>query len=196
MNRSSSYTVNFVAACALLSILTMFITSFSQINRSLVKETRSRGVVSAGSGEASPAPDAFPALPAEEADKLAELMRTLQTSPTNADTLRRIGEIFIAAQDWARAEAFLSRAILSRPADIRPRYMLGISQYQQNKIDAAAATFEELLSIKDDPGAMYNLAIIYKYHTGQKDKAEDLLRKVIAFPGADADTINRAKAEQ
>lgn len=193
MNRSASYTASFVAACALLSLLAMFITSFSTMNRSLVKETRSRGVMSAGAGE-TPA-DGLASLPEGAADKLSELMSTLQSSPNNADALREIGEIFIAAKEWLRAEAFLSRAVLSRPADIRPRYLLGISQYQQNKIEAAANTFEDLVSIREDPGAIYNLAIIYKYHTGQKDKADELLRKIIATPGADADTVGRAKAE-
>ena len=135
------------------------------------------------------------ALTEQQADALTSLMRKLQTEPNNADVLTELGESFLMAKEWSRAEAFLNRAMMNRPADIRPRYMLGICLYQQEKMDDAAKTFEELLEIKADPAAMYNLAVIYKYHSGEKEKAATLLNRVVSSPDADVDTVNLAKKE-
>ena len=131
----------------------------------------------------------------EQVDELMEQMAKLKESPNDAAALLKTGEIFVAARDWKRAEVFLGRAVLSRPGDTRPRYLLGVCLYQQNKFDEASKAFEELLAIKEDPSAMYNLSIIYKYHMGRKADAEPLLRKIIASPEADADTVAKAKAE-
>lgn len=142
-------------------------------------------------------PDADPALSLTEqqADAMTGLMRRLQSNPTDADALTEIGEIFVMTQDWNRAEVFLTRAVLSRPGDIRPRYMLGVAQYRQERMDEAAKTFEELLAVKEDPAAMFNLAVICKYHLNRQDRAVELLRKVAASPEADADTVQKAKTE-
>ena len=202
MNRPASLNIMFVAVCIVFSLTGMFLASYFHNNFSAVKETRSRGIVSSRPEEASPGGAAAPLSGAAQADisekqasDLTELMGKLKSSPNDADALRQIGEIFISVQDWGRAEFFLGRAVLSRPKDIRPLYLLGICQYQQNKIEAAAKSFEDLLQIKEEPTAMYNLAIIYKRHAGKKAEAEALLRKVIAFPGVDADTVAKAKAE-
>lgn len=144
MNRSASFAAVFVAVAALLSIAGMFMTSFSSfMHMSLVKETRSRNTMSLSMmmEGGDPAANNMGSLPdgnsglavtEQQADELTELMRALQKNPNDADALRTIGDIFIAVQEWSRAEAFLKRAVLSRPGDVRPRYMLGISQYQQN----------------------------------------------------------------
>ena len=200
MKRLASLNVTFVAVCILFSLTGMFLASYFQNNFSTVKETRGRGIVSARPEETPSAGASAPGgtqadITEQQAGDLTELMGKLKSSPNDADALRQIGEIFISAQDWGRAEFFLSRAVLSRPKDIRPLYLLGISQYQQNKIEAATKSFEDLLQIKEEPTAMYNLAIIYKYNAGKKAEAEALLRKIIAFPGADANTVAKAKAE-
>lgn len=135
------------------------------------------------------------ALTEQQADDLTNLMRRLQTDPKDADALMEIGDAFLMAKDWGRAEVFLKRAVLSRPSDIRPRYMLGICLYKQQKMKEAAATFEELLEIKSDPAAQYNLAIIYKYHLHREDAADALFRQITTLPDADMDTVNRAERE-
>lgn len=130
-----------------------------------------------------------------QAESLAQLMARLQASPNDADTLVRIGEIFMEAEEWSRAEFFLGKAVLSRPGDPRPFYLLGLTQYQDGKMDLAAASFEYLLAIKEDPAAMYNLAVIYKYHLNKEQQAQDLLRRVLESASADLDTLDRARKE-
>ena len=199
MSRPASPAVVFVAACVLLGLAGMLFVAFTS-DLSLVKETRSRGNIGAMSEASAPEKPSGPSeadLPAdkEQADELMNLMGKLKESPNDADALRKTGEIFVAARDWKRAEVFLGRAVLSRPGDTRPRYLLGVCLYQQNKFDEAAKTFEEVLVIREDPSAMYNLAVIYKYHMGKKTEAEALLRKIVASPKADADTVAKARAE-
>lgn len=178
MSRPASPAVIFAAACVLLGLAGMLFVAF-KADLSLVKETRSRGNIGAMSGASAPEKPSGPSeadLPAdkEQVDELMEQMAKLRESPNDADALRKTGEIFVAAKDWKRAEVFLGRAVLSRPGDTRPRYLLGVCFYQQNKFDEAAKTFEELLVIREDPSAMYNLAVIYKYHMGQKSRGRDL----------------------
>ena len=199
MSRPASPSVIFVAACVLFGLAGMLFVAF-KTDLSMVKETRSRGNVGAMSEASAPEQSSGPTeadLPAdkEQVDELMGLMAKLRESPNDADALRKTGEIFVAARDWKRAEVFLGRAVLSRPGDTRPRYLLGVCLYQQNKFDEASKAFEELLVIKEDPSAMYNLAIIYKYHMGKKAEAEALLRKIVASPEADADTVGKARAE-
>lgn len=134
-------------------------------------------------------------LSGEQAQSVSELMARLQSSPNDADLLLRIGEIFMEAEEWSRAEFFLGKAVLSRPGDPRAFYLLGLAQYQDGKMEEAAASFEYLLAIKKDPAAMYNLAVIYKYHLNQEQKAQELLRHVLDSPSADMDTLDRARKE-
>ncbi|MDR2489338.1 MAG: tetratricopeptide repeat protein [Desulfovibrio sp.] len=205
MNRPVSFTVIFAALCIVAALTAMSTTFLFKTKPSLIKETINRGIAETQQNQAPSPPDGkilalpaekeSPAVSEEQAGELMDLMRKLQTAPNDADVLYRIGDIFIASQDWRRAEVFLNRATLSRPQDIKPRYLLGISQYQQNKFVAAAQSFEELISLKEDPAAMYNLAIIYKYHIGKNTEAEALLRKVISSSEADADTVSKAKTE-
>ena len=199
MSRPASPAIFFVAACVLFGLAGMLFVAF-KTDLSMVKETRSRGNVGAMSEASAPEQPSGPSeadLPAdkEQVDELMGLMAKLRESPNDADALCKTGEIFVAARDWKRGEVFLGRAVLSRPGDTRPRYLLGVCLYQQNKFDEAAKAFEELLVIKEDPSAMYNLAVIYKYHMGRKAEAETLLRKIITSPEADADTVGKAKAE-
>lgn len=203
MNRPS-FAAALTALCALCGLLLMaFI--FVRADHSIVKETRSRGNIESKSQESMPAASGMPAgapqndaqaaVTGQQADDLTQLMQKLQAAPNDADVLRQIGGIFIDAKDWRRAEVFLTKAVLSRPGDVRPRYLLAVSQYQQDKFPDAAKSFEELIVIKEDPAAMYNLACIYKYHLGKKDEAMELLRKVIASSTASPETISKAKAE-
>jgi predicted Zn-dependent protease len=131
----------------------------------------------------------------EQADEMAALMRTLRDNPNDADNLNKIAEIFIQAGDWTRAEIFLNRALLSRPSDLRPRFLLGISLYRQNKIREAADIFEELLKSKEDPDTLYNLAVIRKYHLNDKAGAEELLRRLLALDDAPPETLEKARRE-
>lgn len=202
MIRVERSTPPFFLVLFLLGLLTMFAASLHSVMSKLdiakpgepgvsVEATTPTKDVAAGSPEAQ----TDLVLSEDQADSLTGLMRQLQTNPNDADALIEIGESFLMAKDWKRAEVFLNRAILSRPSDIRPRYMLGVSLYQQDKIQDAAHVFEELLEIEDAPAAQYNLAIIYKYHLDKIKEAEALFKKIAAAPDVDPETLNRANKE-
>jgi len=187
----------YILLLLLLGFLAMFAAFFHGF---MHKQTDKRAGVNAanpasGTVAASPNADSGPALSEQQVDELVALMSKIQTSPDDADALMEIGNTFLAVNDWERAVIFLNRAVMSRPSDIRPRYMLGIALYQQGKIQEAAATFEELLALEKDPAAQYNLAVIYKYHMDKSDEAAVLFEQIAASPDADTDTVNRAKKE-
>jgi cytochrome c-type biogenesis protein CcmH/NrfG len=136
-----------------------------------------------------------PNLMQEQADEMAALMRTLRDNPNDADNLYRIAEIFVRAGDQTRAEIFLNRALLSRPADVRARFMLGSILFKQNKMREAAAVYEELLKISEDAETLYNLALIRKYHLNDKAGAETLLRRLLTLSDAPPETLEKARKE-
>jgi tetratricopeptide (TPR) repeat protein len=149
-----------------------------------------------GAVRAPDAPSApMPELMREEADEMAALMRALRDNPNDADNLYKIAEIFIRADDGARAEIFLNRAILSRPADVRARVTLGNLLFKQNKIREAAAVYEELLKISEDPDTLYTLAVIRKYHLNDRPGAETLLRRLLGLNGVPPETLEKAGKE-
>jgi tetratricopeptide (TPR) repeat protein len=204
MKRPFSLSVTLVTAGILFSLGAMFFTSYSYLrnNSSMVKETRSRGIARP---QDAPPPDSATApspgeqtrseISEQQTKELLELMRALQSSPNDADVLRRIGEFFLSTRDLKRATFFLNRALLSRPSDTRSLCLLGIAHSRQDRIPEATKSFEDVLQIKKDLEAMYYLAIIYKRHNGKKTEAETLLRSIIASPEADADILDRAKSE-
>lgn len=131
----------------------------------------------------------------EQMAEVSELMAKLKENPNDSATLVALGDVFLQAGDWTRAEFFLSRAVLSKPGDARPRYMLGIALHQQNKIGQAVKTFEELLAIEDDPSAMYNLGVIYKYQAQDPKRAEELFKKILTLPGVSPEVLEKAQGE-
>lgn len=144
---------------------------------------------------APPSPEAGMSLSEEDADELSKLMGRIKENPNDAKALRETGEFFVRARDWKRAEFFLDRAVLSNPSDIGARDSLGISQYQQGAVTNAAKTYEELLAIREDPRALYNLAIIYKYRMNRPRDARALLQKALDSPDLDAEIRVRVQRE-
>jgi Flp pilus assembly protein TadD len=204
MSRTRAGVLSFLFLSLFLCLLAMFVVSFRPGEETPAARTPERGAVSreAGAVRSPPAdgqklPDraAGLALTEKEAEDLTALMRRLQANPTDPDVLAGLGGTFLMAGEWARAEVFLNRAVLSRPADIQPRYMLGICLFQQGKFQEAQRAYEDLLAIREDPPAMYNLALLYKYHLDNSARAKQLLQKIVDSPATDADTLEKAKKE-
>lgn len=185
-----------VVVFLLASLLAMFITSFISIKGKIegrLQQSSQPTAARDAAGARPGSPDA--GLSPEQSEAVVGLMQELQANPNNADALTGLAEIFMSAQEWGRAEVFLERAILSRPGDTRPRYMLGIARFKQNRPADAAKSFEELLQLKEDPAAMYNLAILYKHHLGRPEEALPLLQKALASPQTDEALAARIKDE-
>lgn len=192
-NFSRLFTLGAVGA----SLVLMICIALSQmVSHPLISsEDRGRGLPSSNAGQTPDASMPEFAMSEELAGEVTELMTKLKDNPNDGETLTALGDTFLRAKDWNRAEVFLTRASLSRPSDIKPRYMLGIAQYQQGKLAEAVSTFEDLLRINEDPTTLYNLAIIYKYQLKNSDKAEELLKKAVASPDADEDVKEKAQKE-
>lgn len=204
MSQQQTAVPPFLLLFLLTALLSMFAASFQGFMQSPVPVSSANGRGGMEAGAIPPEPLGIAGLPdggaslaltEKQADELSELMRRLQANPQDTEALLEIGETFLMGQDWARAQVFLARAVASAPEDSRPRYMIGICLYQQGKMPEAAAAFEKLLSLKEDPAVQYNLAVIYKYHLNERDKAKELFNKIIASPEADLDTIEMAKKE-
>ena len=180
----------------LAGIAALFITSFVYIiqDLNLVIRPQTQRNAPPPQEEGPPAGMGF-AISPEATDELGKLMTNLQRTPNDPAVLVQIADIFMAAGEWARAESFLQRAIISAPGNTDARIMLAISRFQLTNYESAAQTLEELLDIKKDPIAMFNLAIIYKHHLTEPAKAEQLLRDIIASPDAEPEVIEKAKAE-
>ena len=188
MNSVNNDVPPYILLLLLLGFMAMFAASFSNFMRAPADSTVR---MNAASPESAPEPG----LTEQQAEELAALMVKIQTNPNDVDALMEIGNIFLAAEDWGRVEVFLSRAVVSRPTDMRLRYILAVALYQQEKMREAAAAFAQVLTLEKNPAAQYNLAVIYKYHMDKADEARLLFEQIVASPDADMDTVNRAKKE-
>ena len=189
-----SFSRMFVLGAVSAGLVLMAVVSVSTLASHPLTHADNRG---SGASMAEQAQTSMPdfALSEELAGEVTTLMSRLKENPNDAETLTSLGDTFLRARDWNRAEVFLTRATLSKPSDVRSRYMLGIAQYQQGRLPEAVSTFEDLLKISEDPATLYNLAIIYKYQIKDSAKAEELLKRAIASPDADADVVEKAKKE-
>ncbi|MDR0828303.1 MAG: hypothetical protein LBN33_10625 [Desulfovibrio sp.] len=117
-----------------------------------------------------------------EAGEISALMSSLRENPNDADTLGKIAELFIRAEDWPRAEVFLIRAILGRPADARYRQLLGLAMFRQGKLEGATKNLEEALELQTDNftlyNTLYNLIVIYKHHLKDTNKTKEFQEKL------------------
>lgn len=192
-----SFSRNFMLAALGAGLVIMLAVSLMHIIP-VSTEVRTRGMAPEADGAAQQSAEATGpefALSDEQMAEVSELMGKLKDNPNDAETLTAIGSTFLSAKDWNRAEFFLGRAVLSRPAHIKSRYMLGIAQYRLGKLPEAVKSFEELLAIEEDPSTLYNLGIIYKYQANNQQRAQELFNKLIASDTADPDVVEKARKE-
>ena len=124
---------------------------------------------------------------------IGELMGKLSQDPNNFETRVELAEHFMEVSDWKSASVHLARALEVKPDSSAANYMMGVAQYSQGDFPAAAAAFEKILSIEEDPSAMFNLGILYAQHLDRVDEAKTLFAKVASMQGIDADLTARAK---
>ena len=136
------------------------------------------------------------ALSTEATDELGLLMMNLQANPNDHNSLLRIAEIFMAAEEWAKAEEFIKKAMLSAPNNTDARIFFSIARFQQNDPKGAAVALEEMLKISpDEPVAIFNLATIYKHSLGEKEKAQKLFKQLAESTTAEAELVEMSKKE-
>jgi hypothetical protein len=113
-------------------------------------------------------------------------IRSLSNNPVlskvaEPNTLCRIGEAFMKANNYARAEEFVKKAVKLQPLNLEFQNRLGSIYLHQRKIAQAQETFEFILS--EQPKyvpALSNLGTIYT-NTGRSGEAVELLQKAISL---------------
>ena len=202
MNGFPSLARHIVTGLMLLGLCIMFAASFSSlVNKGKVEVSGKRVAQAAGgekngrSANATGDPVDNPGLTGRQADDIAKLMQRALQNPEDPAPYIALGEQFMVLEDWRRAEAFLIKAVAIRPEDATPRRMMAVCQFKQNRPEDAAKTFEELLAIRDDALALYDLATIYKYYLNNNERAVVLLNRALGIQDAEKELLDQIRGE-
>lgn len=101
------------------------------------------------------------------------LMQKMKDNPNDVDTLLEIARIFAEQGDNEGAKSMAERALVAAPSDARPPYIMGVLLSREGSWDEAAKQLERSISLKDDAATRYSLAVIYRYHLKQENKARE-----------------------
>ena len=101
------------------------------------------------------------------------LMQKMKDNPNDVDTLLEIARIFAEQGDNEGAKSMAERALVAAPSDARPPYIMGVLLSREGAWDEAAKQLERSISLKDDAATRYSLAVIYRYHLRQENKARE-----------------------
>ena len=101
------------------------------------------------------------------------LMQKMKDNPNDVDTLLEIAGIFAEQGDNEGAKSMAERALVAAPSDARPPYLMGVLLSREGAWDDAAKQLERSISLKDDAATRYSLAVIYRYHLKQENKARE-----------------------
>lgn len=87
------------------------------------------------------------------------------------------------AGEYEQALPELEKAAAADPQNVEALQELAIAQYNLNKYDEAAATYEKMLAIKDDAFTRNNYANVLR-DSGKTEEAKAAYRQAIATDGA------------
>jgi Flp pilus assembly protein TadD len=120
----------------------------------------------------------------EEAGAAADQLLVLQ--PSNLEALLESARDKIAANQGFYAVDLTQRAEALAPRDWRPVSLMAIALEQSNRESDALAAHQKALALApDNPATLTNLGMYLAVH-GDAARAEPLLRKAVAAPGASA----------
>ncbi len=176
-----------VATAIVFSLVTMFVTSFLYLFSQTPKLTRpfAPGETALGGFEN----------PKDRSMRISGLVAQLRETPADLPLLLRVAELHMTVGEWGMAEEFLKKGISLDPQDVRCRHLLAACQFSSGRPDLAAGTYVALLSVKDDPLALFYLASIYKYHLGRQGDAQELFQLLLTKPDMDEDLAQAALQE-
>lgn len=120
-----------------------------------------------------------PELPQGQA--IMTLMQQMRDNPHDVEVLLRLASIFSEQGDMAGAKDMAQRAIVAAPSDHRPPYMMGVLLSREGKWSEAAEQLERSITLKDDSSSRYSLAVIYRYHLKQEEKARENYEKAASI---------------
>ena len=126
--------------------------------------------VAAVTGESSPATMEQTA-ETPETSAIMALMQKMKADPHDVETLLELARVFAEQGDTESAKDMVQRAVVAAPSDYRPPYLMGLLLARESRWEDAAAQLERSISLKDDAATRYSLAVIYRYHLKQEEKA-------------------------
>ncbi len=130
-----------------------------------------------------------------DTEPLISLMQELQINPKNSQLLLKISQYFMQNADWQQAENYALKTIKITQNDINAFYILGISQYNQEKYIEAAQSFQTVLKKENDPAVQYNLGLLYLYYLHDIKKGKKYLNDVLKNPKTTPQLKEAAKKE-
>ena len=108
---------------------------------------------------------------APEGQAIMNLMQKMKENPHDADTLLELAGIFAEQGNAEGAKDMVQRAVVAAPSDYRAPYLMGVILAREGNWTEAASQLERSVNLKDDAATRYSLAVIYRYHLKQEDKA-------------------------
>ncbi len=132
----------------------------------------------ASTAQTAPATDAVrnmteQGMDSSEEQAIMNLMQKMKENPHDADTLLELAGIFAEQGNAEGAKDMVERAVVAAPSDHRAPYLMGVILAREGNWTEAASQLERSLSLKDDAATRYSLAVIYRYHLQQEDKARE-----------------------
>ena len=138
-------------------------------------------------------------IPQQSQDPMGEiiaLMQKLQKEPDNVEVLSELGNRFMFMRAWEKAMSFWTRLLKVEPQNKMALNQLGVCYFELEEYSKARDTFLKLIKIDDkNYRAYYNLAMLYKYYLGDKDKARAYLQKIVNAHPDDEDVFKAAQKE-
>jgi tetratricopeptide (TPR) repeat protein len=115
-----------------------------------------------GDSEGTPTqPDASGFVPVDT-ERVAELMKSAQEDPSNAETLFELGETFFQAGEWQSSLDWFTELIEVEPKNVHALTDIGTDQYNLGNVEEAKASWLKVLEIdQNDPQIHYNLGFLY-----------------------------------
>jgi cytochrome c-type biogenesis protein CcmH/NrfG len=118
---------------------------------------------------------------------VAPLLATLQTSPTDFDTLVQVGNLYYDGRQYPEAIKYYKLALKVQPTNADLLTDLGTSLWYTGDADGAIAEFETALKYRPDhPGTLFNLGVVRWQGKldprGAVQAWEDLLRRNPNYP--------------
>jgi tetratricopeptide (TPR) repeat protein len=89
------------------------------------------------------------------------LLDKLKSSPTDADLLTRVGNLYYDAQQYPIAVDYYGRALKTRPSDAAVRTDMATGYWYMGNADAAIAEFDKALGYApDNPNTLFNRGLV------------------------------------
>ena len=123
----------------------------------------------------------------DKPNDVGDLMKAIAENPNDRESLLKLTELFMTAQNWDAAESFAKRAAVLDAQDARPPFLLGVILHNQGKHEEAAQSLGKTIALHDTAPARYSLGVLCIYYLGRRDEGLDHLRKALTDAAIDPD---------